>query len=90
MCVLETESLTRRFGGHTAVDRLTISLEGGEVFGVLGPNGAGKTTTIKMLIRYLMLAGGASVFGIAVDLAVLASAAFLVVVAGRIYPRIAV
>ena len=47
--VLETLSLTRRFGEHTAVDSLTVSVKRGEVFGLLGPNGAGKTTILKML-----------------------------------------
>ncbi|HVO84888.1 MAG TPA: ATP-binding cassette domain-containing protein [Syntrophobacteria bacterium] len=53
MCVLETNALTRRFGETRAVDALTISVEGGEIFGLLGPNGAGKTTTIKMLTTLL-------------------------------------
>jgi ABC-2 type transport system ATP-binding protein len=51
--VLETENLTRRFGMLTAVDRLTISVDSGEIFGLLGPNGAGKTTAIKMLTTLL-------------------------------------
>jgi ABC-2 type transport system ATP-binding protein len=49
--ILETLSLTRRFGGHTAVDSFTVSVKRGEVFGLLGPNGAGKTTTFKMLAK---------------------------------------
>jgi ABC-2 type transport system ATP-binding protein len=49
MTVIETCSLTRRFGDLTAVDSLTLSVDAGEVFGLLGPNGAGKTTVIKML-----------------------------------------
>lgn len=53
MAVLETFSLTRRFGELTAVDGLSISVEGDEVFGLLGPNGAGKTTVIKMLTTLL-------------------------------------
>jgi ABC-2 type transport system ATP-binding protein len=53
MTILNTQALTRRFGQTLAVDAMTISLEGGEVFGLLGPNGAGKTTTIKMLITLL-------------------------------------
>lgn len=43
------EELTRRYGSFIAVDRVSFSVEAGEVFGFLGPNGAGKTTTIKML-----------------------------------------
>jgi ABC-2 type transport system ATP-binding protein len=53
MAILETQSLTRRFGGLAAVDGLTLSVERGEVFGLLGPNGAGKTTLIKMLTTLL-------------------------------------
>src|SRR5216110_2760643 len=36
---------------YRALDRLTLSVEPGEVFGFLGPNGAGKTTTLKLLIQ---------------------------------------
>jgi len=49
MPAIETRELTRLFGGLTAVDRLSITVEPGEVVGLLGPNGAGKTTTIRML-----------------------------------------
>ena len=48
--VLETSDLTKRYGEHTAVDRLTLRIRRGEIFGLLGPNGAGKTTTILMLL----------------------------------------
>ncbi len=51
--ILETQSLTRRFGSFAAVDALTISVEECEVFGLVGPNGAGKTTTLKMLTTLL-------------------------------------
>jgi len=47
------ENLTKRFGGFTAVDHVSFSVEKGEVFGFLGPNGAGKTTTISMLCTLL-------------------------------------
>lgn len=47
--MIETRELTRRFNGNLAVDRLTIDVREGEVFGFLGPNGAGKTTTVRML-----------------------------------------
>jgi ABC-2 type transport system ATP-binding protein len=51
--ILETKSLTRRFGALTAVDQLSISIQPGEMFGLVGPNGAGKTTVIKMLATLL-------------------------------------
>jgi ABC-2 type transport system ATP-binding protein len=47
--MIETKGLTKRFGGLTAVDNLTLKVNAGEVFGFLGPNGAGKTTTVRML-----------------------------------------
>lgn len=47
--MIRTEQLTRRFGEILAVDRLSLEIPPGEVFGFLGPNGAGKTTTIRML-----------------------------------------
>jgi len=47
---ITTAGLTKRFGALTAVDRLDLAIEEGEVFGFLGPNGAGKTTTIRILM----------------------------------------
>ncbi|MDQ6780345.1 MAG: ABC transporter ATP-binding protein [Candidatus Eremiobacteraeota bacterium] len=47
--LIEVDQLTKRYGSMVAVDRLSFSVEAGEIFGFLGPNGAGKTTTIKML-----------------------------------------
>lgn len=47
--VIVTEGLTRRFGDVVAVDRLTLEIHPGEVFGFLGHNGAGKTTTVRLL-----------------------------------------
>jgi ABC-2 type transport system ATP-binding protein len=47
---LQTEDLTKRFGARTAVDRLTIRVERGDIYGFLGPNGAGKSTTLRMLL----------------------------------------
>ncbi len=59
------DDLTYRFGTHTAVDHVDLSIEPGEMFGLLGPNGAGKTTTIRMLTTLLKPATGkVSVFGI--------------------------
>jgi len=50
---IEVHELVRRFDQFTAVDRLSFSVQPGEVFGFLGPNGAGKSTTIKMLCTLL-------------------------------------
>jgi len=47
--MITTDNLTKKFGDNTAVDRLTLDIPEGEVFGFLGPNGAGKTTTVRML-----------------------------------------
>lgn len=47
--IIETENLTKRFKNTTAVDRLNLSVEEGEIFGLVGPDGAGKTTTIRLL-----------------------------------------
>ena len=58
---VETRELTRRFGPLTAVDRLTLRVERGEVFGLLGPNGSGKTTTIRMLCGLLQPTAGIAV-----------------------------
>jgi len=46
---VHVQTLTKRFGGFTAVDDVSFSIPKGEIFGLLGPNGAGKTTTIRML-----------------------------------------
>jgi ABC-2 type transport system ATP-binding protein len=51
--MIETVGLTKRFGEVVAVDDLSLSVSGGEIFGFLGPNGAGKTTTIRMLVGLL-------------------------------------
>lgn len=47
--LLETRGLVLRFGGHTAVNRLDLTLRRGEVLGLIGPNGAGKTTIFNLL-----------------------------------------
>lgn len=56
--MIQTENLTKRFGDILAVDRLTLSVEAGEVFGFLGPNGAGKTTTIRLLTALISPTSG--------------------------------
>ena len=51
--MIKTHSLTKTYGGLTAVDALSFSVEPGEVLGFLGPNGAGKSTTMKMITGFL-------------------------------------
>ena len=53
MNAIQTDQLTRSFGTLKAVDRLTIEVPRGTVFGFLGPNGSGKTTTIRLLLGLL-------------------------------------
>ncbi len=61
--MIETESLTRKFGELTAVDDVTLKIEEGEVFGFLGPNGAGKTTTVRMLCCLISKTSGRARIG---------------------------
>ncbi|TWJ13871.1 ABC transporter ATP-binding protein [Geobacter argillaceus] len=49
MDTIRTDNLTKRFGDLTAVDRLTLTVAPGELFGLVGSDGAGKTTTLRML-----------------------------------------
>jgi ABC-2 type transport system ATP-binding protein len=56
--ILETHDLTRRFGELTAVDRLSLKILPGEIFGLVGPDGAGKTTTLRMLCGLIAPDGG--------------------------------
>jgi len=48
--VIETHDLTKVYDKQTAVNRLSLKVNRGEIFGFLGPNGAGKTTTLLMLL----------------------------------------
>lgn len=59
---LQTENLTKRFGARTAVDRLTIRVERGDIYGFLGPNGAGKSTTLRMLLGLVKPSSGSIKF----------------------------
>jgi ABC-2 type transport system ATP-binding protein len=55
---VELRELSRRFGAFKAVDRVSLSVEAGEIFGFLGANGAGKSTTIRMLCGLLRPTSG--------------------------------
>lgn len=59
--MIETQNLTRKFGNVLAVDRLTLQVAEGEVFGFLGPNGAGKTTTVRMLTALIAPTSGSAI-----------------------------
>jgi beta-exotoxin I transport system ATP-binding protein len=63
--VIETESLTKRYGTVRGIEDVTMSVGAGEVFGFLGPNGAGKTTMIRTLLDlHRPTSGSARLFGL--------------------------
>lgn len=55
---IEVKELSRHFGKHIAVDKISFAISYGEIFGFLGPNGAGKSTTIRMLCGILAPTSG--------------------------------
>jgi len=62
--VVQSDSLSKRYGNVLAVDDLTFAIEAGTITGFLGPNGAGKSTTLRMLLGLAKPTGGhATVFG---------------------------
>jgi ABC-2 type transport system ATP-binding protein len=56
--VIEVHGLTKRYGGTTAVDDLSFTVERGRITGFLGPNGAGKTTTLRILLGLALPTSG--------------------------------
>jgi ABC-2 type transport system ATP-binding protein len=56
--MIELHEVTKQYGAKTAVDRLSLRVERGELFAFLGPNGAGKTTTIKLMCGLLFPTSG--------------------------------
>src|SRR5437868_6859389 len=58
--IIETDGLTKSYGGKRGIVTVTFQVEEGDVFGFLGPNGAGKTTTIRLLMGLLRADTGAA------------------------------
>src|SRR5262245_43541117 len=67
LCVsqIQLDNLTRRYGRRRGVERVSLSVPEGALFGFLGPNGAGKTTTIRVMLGFLRpTSGDARIFGL--------------------------
>ena len=62
MALLEVKDLVVRYGKALALERVSLSVERGELVGVLGPNGAGKTTLLKAISRSVTPSGGHVIF----------------------------
>ena len=56
--VVAADGVTKRFGGVTAVDNLSLAIAEKEFFALLGPSGCGKTTLLRVIAGLLYLAGG--------------------------------
>ncbi|MDO6390258.1 ABC transporter ATP-binding protein [Pontibacter sp. BT731] len=56
--VLYLDELSKKFGSLQAVDRLTLQVEAGSIYGLLGPNGSGKTTTLGMVLDVIRPSNG--------------------------------
>lgn len=50
MLILDTKSVTKNFGGLTAVNQISMQVEDGQIYGLIGPNGAGKSTFINSIV----------------------------------------
>lgn len=62
--ILQTEGITKKYGRRLAVDRISLSVEQGDIFGLLGQNGAGKSTLIRMALGLIRpTRGRALLFG---------------------------
>jgi branched-chain amino acid transport system ATP-binding protein len=62
LAILETQDIVKNFGGLTAVNHVSVSIEEGEIVGLIGPNGAGKTTFLNCVAGALKPSGGRALF----------------------------
>lgn len=58
--MIEIDHLTKRYGSHTALSDLNLTVEPGQIYGFLGPNGAGKSTTMNIMTGCLAARRGLS------------------------------
>ncbi|BAB04722.1 ABC transporter ATP-binding protein [Halalkalibacterium halodurans] len=64
MEIVKATNVTKRFGAFTALNRINLEVQRGEIYGFIGPNGAGKSTTIRILLGILKASEGeAKIFG---------------------------
>ena len=68
MPLLQVESVCKRFGGVTALEEVSLTVEAGEIYGLIGPNGAGKTTLFNCMTGlYTVTSGAVRLAGVAVE-----------------------
>ncbi|MGG4213525.1 ATP-binding cassette domain-containing protein [Paenibacillus sp. FSL L8-0638] len=58
MSMLQLKEVVKQYGNHTAVNGISLNVNGGEIYGLLGGNGAGKTTTMRMVLGLIYPDGG--------------------------------
>ncbi|MBW1713327.1 MAG: ABC transporter ATP-binding protein [Deltaproteobacteria bacterium] len=63
VALLKVENLTKRFGGLTALDKVSLDVEEGTIYGLIGPNGSGKTTLFNVVSGIYKSDGGRVIFG---------------------------
>ncbi|MBV7273805.1 ABC transporter ATP-binding protein [Clostridium sp. PL3] len=56
--MIKIDSITKRYGNHTAIKNINLEIKKGEILGLLGPNGAGKSTTMNIITGYISATDG--------------------------------